>query len=350
MPTGLAVLGNNVGKDAATHEEFCCQAHEFGLCGVDQIIQNAIGYGFVKRAFFTERPDIQLEAFQLDTFLVWDVIQNQRGKIRLTGFGAQTGKFRDFHMDMVIPLQIGIVESLDTLVWLGRHLVNSIRYWLPDFTIAYNNVMTHHSNAPFSGLTPDAILDAFDSVGLKSDWRLLALNSYENRVYQVGMEEGPPLVAKFYRPGRWLDAAIIEEHAFVDELAASEIPVVPTLPLNEGVTLHASGGFRFAIYPKQGGRAPELGSSDVLEWMGRFIGRIHAVGALTPFDARPKLDIESFGVEPRDYLLANGFIPADLDVAYRSVVDQALDGVRRCFERAGDVSMLRLHGDCRIVI
>lgn len=210
--------------------------------------------------------------------------------------------------------------------------------------------MTPHADAPFSDLTPDAILDAFDSVGLKSDGRLLALNSYENRVYQVGMEEGAPLIAKFYRPGRWPDSAIVEEHAFVDALAASEIPVVPTLPLGDGATLHVSNGFRFAVYPKQGGRAPELDSPDVLEWMGRFIGRIHAVGALKPFDVRPSLDIESFGVEPRDYLLANGFIPIDLDAAYRSVVDQALDGVRRCFEHAGGVAMLRLHGDCQSVI
>jgi len=210
--------------------------------------------------------------------------------------------------------------------------------------------MTQHTPTPFSGLTPDAVLDAFDSVGLKSDGRLLALNSYENRVYQVGMEEGPPLVAKFYRPGRWEDAAIYEEHAFVDELAASEIPVVPALSLGGAATLHTSGGFRFAVYPKQGGRAPELDNSEVLEWMGRFIGRIHAIGALRPFQARPVLDIASFGVEPGDYLLTHGFIPADLDEVYRGVLQQALDGVRRCFDRAGEVAMLRLHGDCRIDI
>lgn len=206
--------------------------------------------------------------------------------------------------------------------------------------------MTYHELAPFSGLSPDVVLDAIDSLGLKTDGRLLALNSYENRVYQVGMEEGQPLVAKFYRPHRWPDAAILEEHAFVAELAANETPVVPTLPSIDGVTLHAFGDYRFSIYLRQGGRAPELGDPEVLEWMGRFIGRIHAVGALHAFQVRPALDIESFGEEPRDYLLANNFIPVDIEEAYRSVVNQALDGVRRCFDRAGDVATLRLHGDC----
>jgi len=206
--------------------------------------------------------------------------------------------------------------------------------------------MTTNAAHPFSALTPDAILNSLDSIGLRGDGRLLALNSYENRVYQVGMEEGPPLVAKFYRPGRWTDAAILEEHAFVAELAEREIPVVPALKLCGGRTLHAFEDFRFALFPRHGGRAPELDNSDTLEWMGRFLGRIHAIGALRPFHERPALDIASFGEEPRDYLLAHNFIPDDLSEAYRSVMAQALDGVRRCFDRAGKVATLRLHGDC----
>ena len=198
----------------------------------------------------------------------------------------------------------------------------------------------------FSNLSPDCVLDALASIGLRGDGRLLALNSYENRVYQVGMEEGPPLVAKFYRPARWTDAAILEEHAFVAELVEREIPVVPALALDDGKTLHQFDGFRFAVFARHGGRAPELEDPATLEWMGRFIGRIHAVGALQKFQERPTLDIRSFGEEPRDYLLTQGFIPPDLDAAWRSVADQALDGVRRCFERAGSVAMLRLHGDC----
>jgi len=198
----------------------------------------------------------------------------------------------------------------------------------------------------FAGLTPDIVLDALDHIGLCSDGRMLALNSYENRVYQIGMEDGPPLVVKFYRPQRWSDAAILEEHAFVQELAEREIPVVPALRDAAGMTLHRFEGFRFAVFPRHGGRAPELEDRATLEWMGRFIGRIHAAGALRPYRDRPALDIQSFGEEPRDYLLAQGFVPDDLAQAYRSVADQVLDGVRRCFDRAGAVRNLRLHGDC----
>lgn len=198
---------------------------------------------------------------------------------------------------------------------------------------------------PFAALVPDFILDAVESIGLRCDGRLLALNSYENRVYQIGMEEGPPLVAKFYRPERWSNAAILEEHAYTAELAEREIPVVPPLVL-EGATLHEFGGFRFALFARRAGRAPELGDPATLEWMGRFIARIHAVGALEPFQARPALDIATFGEEPRAFLLDNDFIPPELEAPWRSAVDMALDGVRRCFERAGAVRTLRLHGDC----
>ncbi len=198
---------------------------------------------------------------------------------------------------------------------------------------------------PFAALGPGCVLDALDSVGLRGDGRLLALNSYENRVYQVGMEEGPPVVVKFYRPQRWSDAAIVEEHGFVAELAEREIPVVPALTIG-GATLHSFQDFRFAVFARRGGRAPELGDPATLEWIGRFIGRIHAVGGLKRFTERPALDIASFGLEPRDYLLAHDFIPPELNAAYTSVVAQALDGVRRCYERAGELATLRLHGDC----
>ena len=198
---------------------------------------------------------------------------------------------------------------------------------------------------PFATLSPECVLDALDSVGLFSDGRLLALNSYENRVYQIGMEEGPPVVAKFYRPARWSDAAILEEHRFVDELVEREIPVVPALAIG-GSTLHSFGGFRFAVFPRKGGRAPELDDPATLEWSGRFIGRIHAVGALGAYSERPALGIDTFGTEPRDFLLANGFIPPELLAAYSSVAAQALDGVRRCYDRAGETVSLRLHGDC----
>lgn len=202
-----------------------------------------------------------------------------------------------------------------------------------------------YTQHPFSLLTPDSVLDALDSVGLASDGRLLALNSYENRVYQAGMADAPPLIAKFYRPARWTDAAILEEHSFVATLAEREIPVLPALPIN-GKTLHEYNGFRFSVFTRQGGRAPELDRRDTLEWMGRFLGRIHAVGGLESYRHRPTLDIQSFGVEPADYLLAHDFIPMELAEVYRGVVRRALDGVRRCFDRAGEVKNLRLHGDC----
>jgi Ser/Thr protein kinase RdoA (MazF antagonist) len=202
--------------------------------------------------------------------------------------------------------------------------------------------------APYAGLTPDVVLDALDSVGLSGDGRLLALGSYENRVYQVAMEGGPPCVAKFYRPNRWTDAQILEEHAFVRELSESEIPVVAPLQLDGGRTLFTFAGYRFAVYPNCGGRAPELEDRATREWLGRFIGRIHAVGARSSFRERPALDIASFGEEPRDWLLAHDFIPSDLIDAYRAVIALALAGVRRCFERAGEVHTLRLHGDCHI--
>ena len=200
---------------------------------------------------------------------------------------------------------------------------------------------------PFSSLTPDFILDALEHAGLHPDSRLLALNSYENRVYQAGMEEGPPLVVKFYRPKRWSDAAILEEHVFVDELVEREIPVVPALNIG-GSTLQVFKDARFAVFPKQGGRAPELDNRETLEWMGRFLGRIHAIGALKKFAQRPRLDISTFGEEPAEYVLQNDFVPQELEEVYQGVVDQALEGASQCFERAGKVANLRLHGDCHM--
>ena len=205
------------------------------------------------------------------------------------------------------------------------------------------------STHPYAELTPDRVLDAVERLGLRTDGRLLALNSYENRVYQVGMDEGPPLIAKFYRPHRWSDAQILEEHAFTAELSAREIPVVAPLALageGRGGTLAHSGDFRISLFPRRGGRAPDLDRPETLEWLGRFMGRIHAVGAIAPFTQRPTLDIDTFGREPRAFLLQNGFIPPELVPAWTAAVDQALEGVAHCFARAGQVSILRLHGDC----
>lgn len=207
--------------------------------------------------------------------------------------------------------------------------------------------MNQISKTPYAELTPDLVLDAVESLGMDVDGRLLALNSYENRVYQVGIEDSPPLIAKFYRPGRWSDAAILEEHSFTHALADQEIPAIPPLT-HAGQSLHTHGGYRFSLTPRRGGRAPEVGDPKVLTWIGRFMGRIHALGAIEPFRHRPTLDIECFGTGPREFLLTNDWIPTDIEEAYRSVSAHALEEVRHCFERAGEVRHLRLHCDCHI--
>ncbi len=219
--------------------------------------------------------------------------------------------------------------------------------------------MVSISPHPYSALTPDLLLDAVESVGFRCDGRLLALNSYENRVYQVGLEEPretvlptgsalrKQIVAKFYRPDRWTDTQILEEHSFTQSLADAEIPVVAPI-VHDGKTLYTHQGFRFALFEKRGGRAPELDRPDVREWIGRFLGRIHLLGAIHPFATRPALNAATFGQAPRDWLVATDIIPADILPAWKSVVDQALEGVAACYLRAGDVRMIRLHGDCHM--
>jgi Ser/Thr protein kinase RdoA (MazF antagonist) len=193
---------------------------------------------------------------------------------------------------------------------------------------------------PYAALTPDVVLDACAALGLRPDGRLLSLASYENRVYQVWMEEGPPVVAKFYRPGRWSAGQIAEEHAFAHELAEHEIPVV--------APIHASkfNDYHVALYPRRGGRPPELEDPKTLEWIGRFIGRIHARGATKKFELRESLTIASFGTGPREWLLAHNFIPADLLDAWKAVTEQAVFLIKACYQRAGNVNAIRLHGDC----
>jgi Ser/Thr protein kinase RdoA (MazF antagonist) len=194
---------------------------------------------------------------------------------------------------------------------------------------------------PYSALTPEVVLDAVAALGLRPDGRLLALSSYENRVYQVWLEDDAPVVvAKFYRPGRWSEAQIDEEHAFARELAEREIPVVA--PIHKG----NFSGFIYAVYPRRGGRTPELGDASTLEWIGRFMGRIHAVGSSKKFVSRETLSIQTFGHSAREYLLNHDFIPADLLEAWKAVTAQALQLVEACYARAGDVKNIRLHGDC----
>ena len=206
---------------------------------------------------------------------------------------------------------------------------------------------------PFETLTPDRVLDALQAVGLRGDGRLTALSSYENRVYQVQLEDGSAVVAKFYRPQRWSEAQIREEHAFSRELMAAEIPVIGPLLL-EGESLHHFDGFAFSVSPRRGGRAPELDDGEVLEWIGRFLARIHTVGARQPFVARPALDVATFAIEPMDWLLANERIPLDVQSAWERLAREAIDVMAACpvigasAAAAGidPIRSIRMHGDC----
>ena len=222
-----------------------------------------------------------------------------------------------------------------------------------------------NAETPYAGLTPSLVLDALDAVGLRGDGRLIQLNSYENRVFQVFLEDGRVVVAKFYRPGRWTDAQILEEHAFAGELAANEIPVAaPWVLTASSDSVHAenicalgptlagfdstAGVYRFGVSERVAGRAPELEDMTTLEWIGRFVGRIHAVGARARFEHRGMLDVTTFGDANRNWLLAADVIPPDALPAWRDVTERALDRVRAAFAHGGAVRQLRVHGDCHL--
>jgi Ser/Thr protein kinase RdoA (MazF antagonist) len=206
--------------------------------------------------------------------------------------------------------------------------------------------MTH----AFETLTPDLVLDALETAGLRGDGRLTALSSYENRVYQVQLEDGTSVVAKFYRPDRWTDAQILEEHAFAAELMAFEVPAIGPMVL-DGKTLHHFGGFAFSVSPRRGGRPPELDDAEVLEWIGRFLARIHTVGARKPFATRPALNVQTFAEEPMQWLLANDMVPLDVQSAWTRGVEKAIVMIHQhdtlnADARPSDIRVLRLHGDC----
>ncbi|MBD3894162.1 serine/threonine protein kinase [Hydrogenophaga sp.] len=209
---------------------------------------------------------------------------------------------------------------------------------------------------PFATLTPDVVQDALEQVGLSGDGRICALNSYENRVYLAYLEPAfdglRQVVLKFYRPGRWSDAQIDEEHQFAAELAAADLPVVPPLRLR-GQTLHHGAGFAFSISPCRGGRRPELDDLEVLQWIGRLLARLHTVGAARPFVHRPALDASGFGREPRAWLLAHRAVAPELRQAWASALEQALALIEaQPVLRSGtpttlaDIARIRLHGDC----
>ena len=198
---------------------------------------------------------------------------------------------------------------------------------------------------PYEALTPDCMIDAVESQGFVSDARILGLNSYENRVYQVGLEDAQPLIAKFYRPERWSDAQIVEEHQYTLQLAALEIPVVPPWQNADGDTLFEHGGFRFALYRRQGGHAPELDHWDNLTVIGRFLGRVHAGSGEKLFQHRPSLDIQSYGRDSMAFLLAHDFLPPELTDAYQSLGEDLIARIEQRFAET-KFEPIRLHGDC----
>lgn len=204
---------------------------------------------------------------------------------------------------------------------------------------------------PFSALVPDQLLDVLDRTGLRCDGRLQALNSFENRVYLVGLEDDTSIVAKFYRPGRWSDAQILEEHAFAAELADEGVPVVAPMPFADGTTLAQADGFRVTIYPRQGGRAPELDNvrdgPALRERIGQFIAQMHRVGERRPFATRPSVDVASYVSEPIEIVLASGLLAPELEQAWTTIARSCADRVQTLFDgRIGRTTTLRLHGDC----
>lgn len=198
---------------------------------------------------------------------------------------------------------------------------------------------------PFERLTPSFLMDAVETLGYWCDGRTFPLNSYENRVYQVGIEDQEPLIAKFYRPNRWSREQILEEHAFSFELAEQELPVVTPLKDNQGDTLFEYDGFMFSLFPRKGGHAPELDNMDNLFTLGRLLGRMHRVGASQPFKFRPEINSQNFGHDSVAFI-SEHFIPSELKPAYDSITRDLLQAVDEIISSCGDLNMIRVHGDC----
>ncbi|SIS40328.1 serine/threonine protein kinase [Neptunomonas antarctica] len=198
---------------------------------------------------------------------------------------------------------------------------------------------------PFFELKPDVVTDAVESLGYLSDGRIMALNSYENRVYQVGIDEKTPLIAKFYRPERWSDEQILEEHQFMFELVDQDLSVVPPMKDANGDSLFRYNDFRFSLFERRGGRAPELDDAEHQFQLGHTIGRIHQAGQTHPFIHRPALDIQNYGINSADFI-SREFIPASLKISYDSLTSDLLREIDAAFKRAGNVKQIRVHGDC----
>lgn len=204
--------------------------------------------------------------------------------------------------------------------------------------------MTTNTLHPYAALGPDQVIEAVESIGYRPDARLLALNSYENRVYQVGIEDNLPLIAKFYRPQRWSTAQIEEEHSFAFELEDADISIVTPLRNSEGQSLHEYGGFQFALFPRRGGHPPELDNYDNLLVLGRTVGRIHAVGKASAFRTRRQLTAQTMAVDSYQYL-SEHFLPKELLPAYISLAEDLVARIQKIYLNITDI---RTHGDCHI--
>ncbi len=209
-----------------------------------------------------------------------------------------------------------------------------------------DNVLTTASGHPYSALDPDLILSAVEQAGYRTNGRLQALNSYENRVYQIGLEDEPPLVAKFYRPGRWSAAAILEEHAFLFELDEQEIPVVAPLRNAAGESLLQIPGFLFCLYPRRGGRSLDISETQHRQTVGRLLGRVHACGAAGQFSVRPRVCREDYVDHSVEFLRHAAFIPDYLKEPYHSVTEELIRQMQRMEQSLGPMRLIRLHGDC----
>jgi len=186
-----------------------------------------------------------------------------------------------------------------------------------------------------------------ESQGYVCDGRLLALNSYENRVYQVGIEDDTPIIAKFYRPQRWNTNQLQEEHDFSLELVEHELPVVAPMANSEGATLLSYEGFEFALYPRQGGHAPELDNMDNLLIMGRLLGRLHLIGSQREFQHRPAINKQNYGYDCVEFI-SQKFIPGELKPAYDSLTKDIMLCIEQRLSEAGELDYIRVHGDCHV--
>ena len=205
--------------------------------------------------------------------------------------------------------------------------------------------MDDADTTPYAGLTPDLILDSLDEIGFAPTGSLLELNSYENRVFQLELEDGSFVVTKFYRPARWTNEQILEEHQFTQELIDHELPAVGPL-VRDGSTLFEHESFRFAVFPRQGGHPPNIEIQEDLKVLSRTLARMHSVGGVTPFATRPSLSVQRLGIDSRTFLLEHQFIPLELEPAYSSITEHLLERLTPAFD--SESQGRRIHGDCHL--